>query len=81
VEARVVPRPEQVGPAEVGQVVAERTRRRDEVLVVAGAVRLEPVPIVVGFELAQELDCLRWEPAERAYGTTTGAIETGLCTV
>jgi hypothetical protein len=69
-------------PAEVGEVVAERARRRDEVIVVARAVGLEPRAIVVGLELAQELERLRWEPAEAGrYGTTTGAIATGLWTV
>jgi hypothetical protein len=78
VEARVVPRPEEVRPAEVGEVVAERARRRDEVVVVAGPVRLEPLAVVVGLELAQELERLGWEPAEAGrYGTTTGAIDTG----
>jgi hypothetical protein len=83
VEARVVPRPEQVRAAEVDEVVGERAHRRDEVVVVACAVRLEPVAIVVGLELAQELERLGWEAAERwRYGTTTtGAIVTGLWTV
>jgi hypothetical protein len=82
VEARVVPRPEEVRAAEVDEVVGERARRRDEVVVVARAVRLEPVAVVVGLELAQELERLGWEAAEAAYGPiTTGAIVTGLCTV
>jgi hypothetical protein len=82
VEARVVPGPEEVRAAEVDQVLAERPRRRDEMVVVAGAVRLEPLPVVVGLELAQELERLRWEAAEAAYGPiTTGAIVTGLWTV
>jgi hypothetical protein len=70
-----------VGTAEVGQVVRERPGRRDEVLVIAGAVRLEPVAVVVGLEVAQELERLRWKAAEAAYGITTGAIVTGLWTV
>jgi hypothetical protein len=78
VEARVVPRPEQVRPPQVRQVLAERSRRRDEVLVVAGAVGLEPVAVVVGLELAQELERLGREASEgRRYGITTGAIDTG----
>jgi hypothetical protein len=81
VEARVVPRAEQVRAAEVDQVLAERPRRRDEVVVVARAVGLEPVAVVVGLELAQELEGLGWEAAEAAYGITTGAIVTGLWTV
>jgi hypothetical protein len=71
-----------VRAAEVDEVVAERARRRHEVVVVARAVRLEPFAIVVGLEVAQELERLRWEPAEPAYGPiTTGAIVTGLWTV
>jgi hypothetical protein len=82
VEAGVVPRAEQVRAAEVLEVLAERPRRRDEVIVVSGPVRLEPVAVVVGLELAQELEGLGWEAAEAAYGPiTTGAIVTGLCTV
>jgi hypothetical protein len=79
VEARVVPRAEEVRPAEVDEVLAERPGRRDEVVVVARAVGLEPVAVIVGLELAQELEGLWWEAAEAAYGPiTTGAIVTGL---
>jgi hypothetical protein len=85
VEARVVPRAEQVRASEVGEVLAQRARRRHQVLVVAGAVGLEPVAIVVGLELAQELERLGREAPEgghrAGYGITTGAIVTGLCTV
>jgi hypothetical protein len=64
---------------EVCEVLAERARRRDEVLVVARAVGLEPVAVVVGLELAQELERLgREAPETGRYGTTTGAIVTGL---
>ena len=78
-EARVVPRAEHVRAPEVGEVLAQRPRRRDEVLVVACAIGLEPVAVVVGLELAQELERLGREPAEGGrYGTTTGAIVTGL---
>jgi hypothetical protein len=81
-KARVVPRPEQVRAPEVLEVIAQRARRRDEVVVVAGAVGLEPLPIVVGLEVAQELECLGRKAAERRrYGITTGAIVTGLCLV
>jgi hypothetical protein len=81
-KARVVPRAKQMRPAEVGEVLAQRAGRRDEVVVVAGAVGLEPVAVVVGLEVAQELERLRRKAAEgRRYGTTTGAIVTGLCTV
>jgi hypothetical protein len=49
------------------------------VLVVAGAVGLEPVAVVVGLELAQELERFgREAPEGGRYGTTTGAIVTGL---
>jgi hypothetical protein len=49
------------------------------VLVVAGPVGLEPLAIVVGLELAQELERLgREAPKGGRYGTTTGAIVTGL---
>jgi hypothetical protein len=82
VKARVVPRAEEVRTTEVLQVLAERASGRDEVVVVAGAVGLEPIAVVVGLELAQELERLGREAAEgRRYGTTTGAIVTGLCTV
>jgi hypothetical protein len=65
-------------PAEAGQVLAERARRGDEVVLVAGAVGLEPVAVVVGLELAQELERLWWEASEgRRYGITTGAMDTG----
>jgi hypothetical protein len=48
------------------------------VIVVADAVGLEPVAVIVGLELAQELERLGREAAEgRRYGITTGAIETG----
>jgi hypothetical protein len=78
VEARVVPRPEEVRAAEVRKVLAERARRLDQVVVVAGAVGLEPLAVVVGLELAQELERLGWEASEgRRYGITTGAIDTG----
>jgi hypothetical protein len=53
-----------------------------EVLVVAGSIGLEPLAIVVGLELAQELERLgREAPEGGRYGTTTGAIVTGLWTV
>jgi hypothetical protein len=67
-----------VGVAEVAQLCGELPRGGDEVVVVAGAVGLEPVAVVVGLELAQELERLGWEAAEAAYGITTGAIVTGL---
>jgi hypothetical protein len=52
------------------------------VLVVASAIGLEPVAVVVGLELAQELERLgREAPEDGRYGTTTGAIVTGLWTV
>jgi hypothetical protein len=64
---------------EVGEVLGQRSRRGDEMLVIAGAVGLEPVAIVVGLELAQELERLgREAPEGGRYGTTTGAIVTGL---
>jgi hypothetical protein len=67
---------------EVGEILSERPRRCDEVLVVAGAVGLEPVAIVVGLELAQELERLgREAPEGGRYGTTTGAIVTGVWSV
>ena len=66
-------------PPEVGQVLAQRACRRDEVVVVPG---LEPVAVVVGLEVTQELEGLGRKAAERRrYGITTGAIVTGLCTV
>jgi hypothetical protein len=69
-------------PPEVGQVLAQRACRRDEVVVVPGAVGLEPVAVVVGLEVTQELEGLGRKAAERRrYGITTGAIVTGLCTV
>jgi hypothetical protein len=78
VEARVVPRPEEVRPAEARQVLAEGARGPDKVVVIARTVRFEPVPIVVGLELAQELEGLGREASEgRRYGITTGAIDTG----
>jgi hypothetical protein len=50
--------------------------------VVARAVGLEPLALVVGLELAQELEGLGREALEGGrYGITTGAIVTGLCTV
>ena len=71
--------PEHVRTPEVGEVLGQRPRRRDEVLVVACAIGLEPLAVVVGLELAQELERLGREPAEGGrYGTTTGAIVTGL---
>jgi hypothetical protein len=64
---------------EAGEVLGQRSRRGDEMLVIAGAVGLEPVAIVVGLELAQELERLgREAPEGGRYGTTTGAIVTGL---
>jgi hypothetical protein len=64
---------------QVGEVLSQRPRRRHQVLVVAGAVGLEPVSVVVGLELAQELERLgREAPEGGRYGTTTGAIVTGL---
>jgi hypothetical protein len=64
---------------EVGEILGERPCRRDEVLVIARAVLLEPLAIVVGFELAQERERLgREAPEGGRYGTTTGAIVTGL---
>jgi hypothetical protein len=52
------------------------------VLVVASAIGLEPVAVVVGLELAQELERLgREAPEGGRYGTTTGTIVTGLWTV
>jgi hypothetical protein len=51
-------------------------------LVVAGAIGLEPVAVVVGLELAQELERLgREAPEGSRYGTTTGAIVTGVWSV
>jgi hypothetical protein len=48
----------------------------------ARAVGLEPVAVVVGLELAQEFERLgREAPEGGRYGTTTGAIVTGLWTV
>jgi hypothetical protein len=71
-----------VGAPEVREIPGERPRRRDEVLVVARAVGLEPVAVVVGLELAQELERLgREAPEGGRYGTTTGAIVTGLWSV
>jgi hypothetical protein len=64
---------------EVREILGERPRRRDEVLVIAGAVLLEPLAVVVALELAQELERLGREALEGGrYGTTTGAIVTGL---
>jgi hypothetical protein len=78
-KARVVPRAEQTRAAQVGQLLAQRPHGRHEVLVVAGAIGLEPVAVVVGLELAQELERLgREAPEAGRYGTTTGAIVTGL---
>jgi hypothetical protein len=78
-KARVVPRAEQARAPEVGQVLAQRPHGRHEVLVVAGTIGLEPVAVVVGLELAQELERLgREAPEGGRYGTTTGAIVTGL---
>jgi hypothetical protein len=69
-------------PPEVGEVLAQRARRRDEVVVVSRPVGLEPVAVVVGLEVAQEVEGLGREAAKRRrYGITTGAIVTGLCTV
>jgi hypothetical protein len=82
-EARVVPRAEEARSPELGEVLAERPDGRHHVLVVARAVGLEPIAIVVRLELAQELERLGREATEgsHAYGITTGAIVTGLCTV
>ena len=63
------------------KILAQRPRGRDEVLVVTRAVGLEPLAVVVGLELAQELERLGREALEGGhgpgYGTTTGAIVTG----
>ena len=83
-EARVVPRAEQVRAPEAGrQVLPQRARRRHEQLVVAPAVGLEPVAVVVVLQLAQEVERLGREALKggHAYGITTGAIVTGLWTV
>ena len=84
-KARVVPGAEQARAPEVGEVLAQRPHRRHQMGVVAGPVRLEPVAVVVGLELAQELERLGREALERGhrpgYGITTGAMVTGLCTV
>jgi hypothetical protein len=67
---------------EAGEVLGQRPHGRHDVLVVAGAVGLEPVAVVVGLELAQELERLgREAPEGGRYGTTTGAIVTGLWSV
>jgi hypothetical protein len=63
-EARVVPRPEEMCAPEVGEVLAERPNRGDHVLVVARAVRFEPLAIVVVLEVAKELEGLGGEAAE-----------------
>jgi hypothetical protein len=48
-------------------------------LVVPRPVRLEPLAVVVGLELAQEGERFgREAPEGGRYGTTTGAIVTGL---
>jgi hypothetical protein len=81
-KARVVPRAEQARAPEVGQILAQRPHGRHEVLVVAGAIGLEPIAVVVGLELAQELERLgREAPESSRYGTTTGAIVTGVWSV
>jgi hypothetical protein len=48
--------PEQVRIAEVADPGGELVRGRDEILVVAAAVCLEPVALVVRLELLQELE-------------------------
>jgi hypothetical protein len=64
---------------EVGEILAQGPHRRHDVLVVAGAIGLEPVAIVVGLELAQELERLgREAPEGGRYGSTIGAIVTGV---
>jgi hypothetical protein len=78
-KAGVVPRAEHVRAPELCEILAQRPCRRHEVLVVAGSVGLEPLAIVVGLELAQELERLgREAPKGGRYGTTTGATVTGL---
>jgi hypothetical protein len=84
-KARVVPRAEQMRAPEVGEVLAQRPRRRHQVLVVARPVRLEPVAVVVGLELAQELERFGREAPERRHRARLrhhhGAMVTGPCTV
>jgi hypothetical protein len=58
VEARVVVRAEEPRLAEVAQALGERAGGLEQVLVVAGAVGLEPVAVVVRLELAEELERL-----------------------
>ena len=79
VEARVVVGAEEVRFAEVGERAGQRRGGREQVVVVARTVGLEPVAVVVGLELAQELERLgREAPEGGRYGTTTGAIVTGV---
>src|SRR5439155_1321848 len=59
VEAGVVVGAEEVRLPEGGERLGELARRLEQVGVVARSVGLEPVAIVVGLELAQELECLR----------------------
>jgi hypothetical protein len=68
--------------AQVPELPGQLACRLDEMGVVASSVGLEPVAVVVGLELRQELEGLgREAPEGGRYGTTTGAIATGLCTV
>src|SRR2546426_6626656 len=88
-EPRVVPRPEHVRAPKVGEVLAECARRGDQVVVVAAAVRLEPVAVVVGLEVAQELERLGGPASERGRRSrrhgfdptswASGTHEAGIC--
>jgi hypothetical protein len=68
-EARVVVGPEEARRAEVAERVGERLPGRAQVVVVAGAVGLEPVAVVVVLELAQELEGGGWP-----HGATSGTV-------
>src|SRR5262249_43352475 len=55
-DARVVVRPEETRGPERLEPLGERSRRPQQFAVVTGTVGFEPVPVVVVFEFAQELE-------------------------
>ena len=78
-EARVVPRAEHVRTPEVGEVLGQRPRRRDEVLVVAARLALNQSRSLLASSSRRNSSASGGKPAEGGrYGTTTGAIVTGL---